>query len=224
MPKSRRRKKESTQTGVRMKMTPRMQEIIERQLEHFRAKFGREPLPGYPIFFDPAEAEPRPIRDFPAHVLEAMTKANLPPEFAYAYRKTGLLGLGKDKAAWDPADTAELDAAVDEYRAIEKAKQRPDFPEPGTWNTEIPALLLSPISREDLVHLSVCLKALAAVKAGINLVTRIELVATILAAALDHAYRAGEEIGERGVGVEAFEAMVDLIVWRAREIYAQGSN
>lgn len=223
MPKSRRRKKKAASTGRYVKITPRMQEIIENQLERFREKFGRDPGQNEPIFFDPDAAEPVPIGDLQSKVLEAMSKANLPPEFAYAYRKTGLLGLGRDKSAWDPADIAEWNAAVDEYRAIERAKQRPDFPAPDTWNTEIPELLLSPISRDDLSRLEACLKALSAVEPGINLVTHIELAATIFAAALDHGYRAGEEMGD-GEGVEAFETTVDLVVRRAREIYGQRSN
>lgn len=85
-------------------------------------------------------------------------------------------------------------------------------------------MLLSPISRDDLSRLEACLKALSAVEPGINLVTHIELAATIFAAALDHAYRAGEEMGDTGEGFEAFETTVDLVVRRAREIYGQASN
>ena len=72
-------------------MTPRVQELMKRQLEAFRKKFGREPGPNDPVFFDPDADEPTPMRDMQEQILAAMEKANLPPEFAYAYRKTGLL-------------------------------------------------------------------------------------------------------------------------------------
>jgi hypothetical protein len=62
-------------------MTPRMKELLEQQLERFRKKFGRDPGPGHPVFFDPNAdvATPHDIQD---DVLAAMQKANLPPEFA----------------------------------------------------------------------------------------------------------------------------------------------
>ena len=41
----------------------------------------------------PAEEE----SDMETAILAAMHEADLPPEFSYAYRKTGLLGLAEDK-------------------------------------------------------------------------------------------------------------------------------
>lgn len=76
MPKSRRRKKKAASTGRYVKITPRMQEIVESQLQRFREKFGRDPGPNDPVFFDPDAAEPVPIGDFQTKVLEAMSKAN----------------------------------------------------------------------------------------------------------------------------------------------------
>jgi hypothetical protein len=93
MPKSRRRKKKvgALPPGA-VRMTPEVQDALLQQREAFRAKFGRDPGPNDPVFFDPDKDEPTPI-DMEADVLAAMSKANLPPEFAYAYKKTGLLGL-----------------------------------------------------------------------------------------------------------------------------------
>lgn len=224
MPKSRRRKKSAVPTSPFANVPPRAQELLAKQLENFRRKFGRDPGPDDPLFFDPREAEPTPLPDVAHHILDAMHKANLPPEFAYAFRRTGLLGLGKDKSAWDPADIAEWNAAIDEYHAIQKAKKRPDFPVLGTWNTEIPELLLSSFSRDDLARVSACLKALDEFETGMKMITRIELAAAVMALALEHAYQAGEETGQPGDGVETFEAIGDLINQRAREIYAQGRN
>jgi hypothetical protein len=69
-------------------------------------------------------------RDMEAEILEAMQKADVPPEFAYAYKKTGLLGLLEDKSLWPPEHIKEWNDAVDEYRAIQA---RPDKPK--DWNT-----------------------------------------------------------------------------------------
>jgi hypothetical protein len=63
-----------------------------------------------------------------AEILAAMSRANVPPEFAYAYRKTGLLGLSSDKSLWPPENIKEWNDAVDEYRAIQA---RPDKPKMG---------------------------------------------------------------------------------------------
>ena len=36
-----------------VRMTPRLHEALSEQLDRFRRKFGREPGPGDPVFFDP---------------------------------------------------------------------------------------------------------------------------------------------------------------------------
>lgn len=223
MPKSRRRKKNAVPSRF-AKVPPRVQQLLAKQHEKFRKKFGRDPGPDDPLFFDPREAKPMPLPDVGHHILEAMSKANLPPEFVYAFRRTGLLGLRKDKSAWDPADIAEWNAAIDEYHAIEKAKQRPDFPVPGTWNTEIPELLMSTFSRDDHARVTACMKALAVFETGMKLITRIELAAAVMARALEHGYQAGEETGQPGDGDEVFEATADLVNQRALEVYAQGNK
>lgn len=42
-------------------LSPEARPAIERQLAAFRKKFGPEPGPTHPIFFDPDSDEPRPI-------------------------------------------------------------------------------------------------------------------------------------------------------------------
>ena len=225
MPKSRKRKSKRppASSSRAVKMTPRVKELLERQLERFREKFGREPGPGDPVFFDPDADQPERMPDITDDILAAMQKADLPPEFAYAYRKTGLLGLG-DKSAWDPDDVEKWNAAIDEYRAIEKASKDPDRPKPGSWNTEIPELLVAPFKQQDLDRVHECLAAIEPIEArgSMTVVTRIELAAAFAATAMEHAYRAGEETGEPGDGPGQFEHAVDLIIRRAREIYARG--
>ena len=56
-----------------------------------------------------------------------------------------------------------------------------------------------------------------------KVVTRIELAACLLAAACEHGYESGEETEGRREGPELFALTEQLVLRRAREIYAQGS-
>jgi len=67
--------------------------LLERQLEAFRAKFGREPGPDDPIFFDPAADHPRPLElgeEFDKAVVEAARAAGLSePVIAFVQQNVG---------------------------------------------------------------------------------------------------------------------------------------
>ena len=129
MPKSwKRRKKAQTETRT-VTLAPRAIAALEQQIEAFRAKFGRDPGESDPIFFDPDADVPTRLskEKLESKILEAMKKAGTSPEFAYAYRKTGLLSFGGDQSFWDPADRREWADAVAEYRQMEQdAKRAPD--------------------------------------------------------------------------------------------------
>ena len=58
---------------------------------------------------------------------------------------------------------------------------------------------------------------------GMKVVTRIELAAALLAEACDHAYISGEE-DAKGDGPKLFALTEELVLRRAREIYAQGHS
>jgi hypothetical protein len=120
VPKSRRRKK----GGTSIVMPADVREALERQQQAFRAKFGRDPGPGDPLFFDPDADEPIQISSvkFDAEVFEAMRKAEIPPQFVYAYRKTGLIGIG-DQSAWPAERREEWRAAVEEYFVLAAASE-----------------------------------------------------------------------------------------------------
>src|SRR5262245_52705467 len=135
MPKSRGRKRRKVDRVA--KMTPVVEEALRHQLDAFRKKFGRDPGPNDPVLFDPDADVPTPmsLADYDDEVLAAMNKANLPPEYAYAFKKTGLLGIAADKSSWPPENIKEWNDAVDEYRAIQEAANRPDRPK--GWNTQI---------------------------------------------------------------------------------------
>ena len=124
-----------------------------------------------------------------------------------------------DKSAWDPDDVEEWNAAIDEFRAIEKASKEPGRPKPGSWNTEIPELLASPFKQDDLDQVLKCMAAVEPIEArGMTVVARVELAANFAASAMEHGYRAGEETGASGDGASLFEIAADLIIRRAREI------
>jgi hypothetical protein len=225
MPKSRRRKKKAP-SGV-VQMTPEVHAALLEQLEAFRKKFGRDPGPGDPVIFDPQEDVPVPISpdagDVEAEVLAAMQKVDLPPHFAYAYKKTGLIGVEGLIAKWPADRRREWANAVKEYFLIEEASKKPDRPDPQDWSTTIPELLMSPFSKRDLNQVFECLHAIAPIEAqGMKVVTQIELAATLLASACEHGYISGEETGEGTDGPSIYALTEQLVLKRAREIYAQG--
>ena len=95
--------------------------LLKQQLKDFRKKFGRDPLPGEPVFFDPDESVPT-TEISEAKLREDMLKimAEGPPQFAYAYAKTGLLLLLEEQAEhYPPEAVAEWKAAIDEYFRLE---------------------------------------------------------------------------------------------------------
>ena len=67
--------------------------IMRQQLKDFRKKFGRDPLPGEPVFFDPVASVPTATSEakWRQEMLEVLS--DLPPQFAYAYAKSGPLLL-----------------------------------------------------------------------------------------------------------------------------------
>lgn len=112
-----------------------MKQPIDRKLEHelkmmrkaFKRKFGRDPGPDDPVFFDPEAETPVPISQerMQADMLAAMKAAGLAPEPIYAYRKTGLLLMEEHQDDYPPGAVEDWQAAIDEYYALEK-KQKPD--------------------------------------------------------------------------------------------------
>ena len=67
-----------------------------------------------------------------------------------------------------------------------------------------------------------CVSAIAPIEArGMKVVTRLVLAAALLASACDHAYISGEEDAQ-GDGPNLFALTEELVLRRAREIYAQG--
>ena len=96
---------------------------LQKQLEAFRRKFGRDPGPNDPVFFDPDADTPQPISEEVLHreTPKALRLAGTPPQFIHAYAKTGYLLTAKTIKTVPPEARAEWDAAIDEYFAMEDA-------------------------------------------------------------------------------------------------------
>ena len=86
MPKSRRRKKKLSR-GV-VPMTPRVHEALLEQRKAFIDKFGREPGPGDPVFFDPDKVPTQIDRTrFDADLDKAIQDSGIDSAKADAIRK-----------------------------------------------------------------------------------------------------------------------------------------
>jgi len=114
---------EEDDDGTIFKSTPMSQEMVElleEQRQKFVQKYGREPGPKDPVFFDvphPEQVEHRTV--------EAMKAAGLDPAIIYAYEKTGRLVTEDNQQLLSDADLAEWDAAIEEYEAKHRKKQKP---------------------------------------------------------------------------------------------------
>ncbi len=65
-----------------IKMDPELARAMKNQVRAFKKKFGREPGPKDPVFFDPDADTPQPIpiAKLRATVIEAAKKAGLDPD------------------------------------------------------------------------------------------------------------------------------------------------
>ena len=74
-------------------VSPETLELIKEQQASFRQKFGREPGPNDPIFFDPDADRPQPmnVEAYKEAMIRVMGDAGLPGDLIYAFQKTGRL-------------------------------------------------------------------------------------------------------------------------------------
>jgi hypothetical protein len=105
-----------------IRITDDFAEALEAQDEAFRNKFGRDPDLEDPIFFNPDADQPQ----FPAEsqrwkainaMCEILLKAGVDPDFAFAFRKTGLLLTEENVKYSTPTELAKWNDAIDEYRS-----------------------------------------------------------------------------------------------------------
>ena len=87
--------KRHARLSVALEQDPNLREDLAHQLDAFRKKFGRDPAPGDPLFFDPEKDEPTPMSHdehcaMDAELVESMVRIGR-PEFGYAYARSGYL-------------------------------------------------------------------------------------------------------------------------------------
>jgi hypothetical protein len=102
-------------------------QLVRHLRQRFREQFGREPGPGYPVFFDPNAPEPRPLNpaEVATQMVQAMKAAAIPAELIYAYAKTGMLVAEHNEDRWSVDDLAEWRAAIEEYRQKQARGEAP---------------------------------------------------------------------------------------------------
>jgi len=86
-----------------------LDEVFAAQREKFIAKFGREPVPDDPVFFDLDEDK---LRDDTAN---AMRAAGIRPALIYAYEETGLIVTEENRRLIPDIELREFEAKVREY-------------------------------------------------------------------------------------------------------------
>ncbi len=101
----------------RIPLSPEALEAIERQLEAFRRKFGRDPNDNDPILFDPDADEPVPLSDekYERMMIEAMAGVGISQAMIFAFKRTGRIVTERNKHLLTPEELREWNDAVDEY-------------------------------------------------------------------------------------------------------------
>jgi len=95
-------------------------ETLEALRREFRERFGRDPGPDDPVFFDPSAEEPRTLDEdgealFIAMSEMAMRTAGIDPAVIYASRKTGLIVTERNQHLLSDDDRADWIEAIFEY-------------------------------------------------------------------------------------------------------------
>ena len=105
------------QQSRRVPLSPEALEAIERQLEAFRRKFGRDPNDSDPILFDPDAADPVPLSDekYERMMIEAMAEVGISQAMIFAFKRTGRIVTESNKHLLTPEELREWNDAVDEY-------------------------------------------------------------------------------------------------------------
>lgn len=124
--KNRQRAYTLNQDGTKsIPVPPETLELTREQQAAFRQKFGREPGPNDPIFFDPDANTPQPvnIEAYTQTMIEAMENAGISGALIYAFQKTGRLVSEENQKFLTDAELKEWNDAIAEYYERE-GKQR----------------------------------------------------------------------------------------------------
>ena len=118
MSKKKRLLRKKTDEGRAVPMSPEVQRAMEGQFQRFREKFGRDPGPDDPVFFDPDADTPQELDwdRVDSDIVGAMVKAGIEPEKVYAYRKTGLIVTEENWGLLAKEQQEEWEAAIADYQ------------------------------------------------------------------------------------------------------------
>jgi hypothetical protein len=109
------------EAGTVFKSTPLPDEaadILKQQRQKFVERFGREPGPRDPVFFDAP-----PVEQVEFQMVQAMQAAGVDPAFIYAFEKTGgLLVTEQNMHLISEEDLAAWQDAIDEYEATHRPR------------------------------------------------------------------------------------------------------
>jgi hypothetical protein len=113
----------ANQYGKTIRLAPELAEALRGAREAFVQKFGREPGPNDPVFFDPDAETPQPFPRQKYHdgMIEMLRASGAPPEIVYAFEKTGRIVTSESTKYMTDAELAEWEAAINEYHAQVKA-------------------------------------------------------------------------------------------------------
>jgi hypothetical protein len=104
---------------------PTKDEMLRDLNKLFVEKFGREPGPDDPLFFDPDAETPIPLAasKLRAQMVITMMRAGTPEHLIYAYLRTGRLLTTKTYRKAPAEIRAEWDFAVEEYDRMGKSEK-----------------------------------------------------------------------------------------------------
>ena len=96
--------------------------ILREQRRKFVERFGREPGPNDPVFFDLP-----PVEQIEFQTVRAMRKAGIDEAFIYAYEKTGgLLVTEQNQHLIPEKDLEAWQAAIEEYEERHRGREETD--------------------------------------------------------------------------------------------------
>ncbi|MEU3751760.1 hypothetical protein AB0H17_03180 [Streptomyces olivoreticuli] len=95
----------------------KLKEALEGQLDAFREKFGREPGPGDPLFFDPDADEPTRLTkeyfdDMMLDMVERAVEMGIDPAFLHAWREVGYVVTEENRSGFTAAEAIAFDRAL----------------------------------------------------------------------------------------------------------------
>jgi len=108
-----------TKANARISCSDDVQTELRLQLRAFRRRFGRDPSPADPVFFDPSSgftlARALDLDELERDMIRVMYRARIAPELMYAYLRTGLMVTQENQQYLSAKDRDDWNRAIVEY-------------------------------------------------------------------------------------------------------------